>query len=162
MYVLLLVMRTIHILSGVFWVGTMLFLVRLLFPAIRDGGPRAGSIMVNLAHAKAMTAIPIAGSLAILSGLYLYWHDSGGFNMSFMRTGMGMTYATGGLTAIIAMMIGGGVVRRRMVSWIALLQEPSVDEAALRTAQEGVAAVAGIVVILLTITGVAMAIGRYM
>lgn len=43
------ILRMIHLLSGVVWVGAVFFLTAVLEPAIEAGGPDAGRFMQRLA-----------------------------------------------------------------------------------------------------------------
>lgn len=45
MYAELLILRIVHVLSGTFWVGSMLFTMIFLFPSLQEAGPAAGSVM---------------------------------------------------------------------------------------------------------------------
>jgi len=45
----MLILRVIHILLGIFWVGTALFFVLFFEPTIRAAGPAGGAVMGRLA-----------------------------------------------------------------------------------------------------------------
>ena len=72
---LLLLLRVMHVLLGVFWAGTIMFVSLLLMPSVRDAGPDGGKVMLALMRRGYMTLIPIAAILTIVSGLWLYWLD---------------------------------------------------------------------------------------
>ena len=48
MHAAVIALRLIHILSAIFWVGTLLFTTFYLFPATAKAGPAAGPVMGNL------------------------------------------------------------------------------------------------------------------
>ena len=169
MDVALIVARLIHIGAGVFWAGTMLFSARFLIPAMEDAGPPSGAVMTALGKRGYATAIPVAAVLTILAGIYLLYRASAGFNNVYMSSGSGITYSIGGTAAIIALAIGATMVRGAMTKVLDLL-----ESAASRPESERGAIVAEIaahrgrgargtriVALLLTITVICMAIGRY-
>ena len=45
---LLIVLRLLHIVLGVFWVGAVVFIAFLLFPSVRESGPAGGAVMQRL------------------------------------------------------------------------------------------------------------------
>ena len=169
MDVILVVMRLIHVSLGVFWVGTMVFNAMFLGPSVRDAGPDGAKVMAGLMRRRFMDVMPAVAILNILSGLWLYWKMSGGFEPAYMRSGTGMTFGTGGLLAIVAFVIGVTVVRPSMLKAMAL--SPTVAQAspaerdalmARVQALRGKAMGAGkVVAILLGLAVAAMAIARY-
>lgn len=165
----LIIARLIHVSAGVFWAGTMFFMARFLIPAFDDAGPDAGKVMNALAKHGFMTAIPIAAVLGILSGIYLLWRASTGFDDTYMASGPGRTYSIGGTAAIIAFAIGATVVRGSMMKALTLgnsvASAPDSDRAniiseAAKHRAKGATATK-IVAGLLVITVICMAIGRY-
>lgn len=161
--------RIVHVLTGVFWVGTMVFMAAFLVPALRRAGPDSAKVMAALGQGRFMLVMPIVAILTMLSGLWLYWRVSVGFSPEYMRSGPGMVYGTGGALAILAFMIGIIVVRPAMTKVAALSQaamsaEPGDREAIGAKAQalRMRGAKAGeIVAWLLFLATVAMAVGRY-
>lgn len=166
---LLLLMRLLHILLGIFWVGTMMFNSLFLFPAFRDAGPDGAKVGAALVNRRFMVVMPIVALVTILSGLWLYWHLSVGFQPVFMRSGMGMTLGIGAACAIAAFIVGIVVVRPAMVQATALAQSapqagPAERDAQLARAQvlRVRADVAGrLVTSLLVLAAAAMAAARY-
>ena len=116
-----------------------------------------------------MEIMPIIALLSIVSGSWLYWHDSAGTGSGFMRSAMGMAYGTGGALAIIAFIIGATMTRPAMTKATALSLEanradPAKKEVMLAEAQSHRmrAGRAGKwVAILLGLAATAMAVGRY-
>src|SRR5690242_20946730 len=100
---LMVVLRLIHILAGIFWVGATIFLAAFLLPAARAVGPSAGAVMTELMQRQRLQRwINIAMTLAILAGFALYGIDSRISGGGFGRSPAGMTYAVGALLAIVA------------------------------------------------------------
>lgn len=167
--VLLLLMRLLHILSGIFWAGTMIFTARFLFPAIQDAGPDGAKVVAALTKRGFMTVMPIVALITILSGLWLYWRVSGGFQTGFMQSGMGRTLGIGALCAITAFVIGIVVARPAMMRATALAQNaaqanPAERDGMLAQAQALRArsnAATQLVVLLIGLAAAAMAVARY-
>src|ERR1043165_8505588 len=97
---MMIVLRLVHITCGVFWVGTLFFNAVFLGPAIREAGPEGGKVMGILVKNGLPRIMPIIAILAVLAGLVMYDRDSAHFKMSYMKTTVGMAFATGGLLAI--------------------------------------------------------------
>jgi hypothetical protein len=169
MDVTLVVMRLLHVGLGVFWVGVMVFNAIFLGPSVRDAGPDGAKVMAGLMRRRFMDVMPAVAILNILSGLWLYWKMSGGFQPAYMQSGMGMTYGTGGALAVIAFVIGVTVVRPSMLKAIALGQSipqaPASEREALMAQAQGFRARAmgagKLVAVLLGLAAAAMAVARY-
>lgn len=166
---ILLIMRLLHVFSGVFWAGAMLFTARFLLPAIQDAGPDGAKVGAALAKRGFMTVMPIVALITILSGMWLYWHLSVGFQTEFMRSGMGITLSIGALCAIIAFVIGMVFARPAMMRATALAQSaaqasPGERDGMLAQAQALRArsnAATRLVALLLGLAVAAMAVARY-
>lgn len=104
-------LRIIHIGSGVFWAGSLLFLAFFLAPAVGRAGPEGGRVMQELQKARLMHVIPLAALLTILSGAWLMWTLSGGLHPRFFGTGYGMSLSLGAAASILAFVIGLAVMR---------------------------------------------------
>ena len=100
------VLRLLHILSGAFWYGTVIFGARFLMPSLRSAGPAAGPVLAQLNQRKMPMAMMGAGIVNIGSGIWLMFMAAGGAPGVWMRTGMGRTFAIGGALAILAMVLG--------------------------------------------------------
>jgi len=115
MHAELLVLRLIHILSAIMWVGSGLFTTFFLVPALTGSPAAMGQVMAGLTRRRVFRTLEIAAGLAILSGLRLLWIDSAGFSGSYFATGTGNAFAIGGAAAIIAAVFNFGVARPAMV-----------------------------------------------
>ena len=49
---MLILMRLVHIVGGVFWAGTAMFTVVFLIPAVRALGPAGGPVMQEIAEKR--------------------------------------------------------------------------------------------------------------
>jgi len=165
----MLVARVLHVGGGVFWVGAVVFTSVFLLPSIRDAGPDGAKVAAGLQRRRYMDWLPAIALITVLSGFYLYWKVSAGFAPAFMGSVPGMMYGTGSVTALIALLLGLGIVRPSMLEAAALSQEapaegPGRAEAlaraqALRARAGGVGKV---ISLLLVITAITMAVARYL
>ena len=107
----ILVLRLVHILGGIFWVGSGLFTSFFLVPALTQSGAAAGQVMVALQQRRLFTVLPTVAVLTIVSGLRLMWITSGGFSPAYFSTTVGLTYALSGAAAIFAFLASVGLAR---------------------------------------------------
>jgi hypothetical protein len=115
-------------------------------------------------------AMASLGGTVVLTGFYLYWRFTGGFDPAMSGTRAAMVFGTGGIAGTLALILGGAVVARnakRMASIGAQLA--SMPEGAPRTAaiaemtaaRDKAARFGAIVLVLQAIAASAMAIGHY-
>lgn len=115
MHAEILVLRLVHILSAILWVGSGLYTNFFLVPALKDSPALMGPVVAGLTRRRAFRVLEIAAGLTILSGLRLMWIDSEGFSGSYFDTGTGNVFGMGGAAAIIAAVFNFGVGRPAMV-----------------------------------------------
>jgi uncharacterized membrane protein len=163
-------LRLIHILSGVFWVGGILVFARFIFPAARALGPAAGPVMDQLVRVRKLPrALILAGVFSVLSGIGLYWRDSMGFRSEWMGTPTAMVFGVGGLLAITALVIGVTVnapTAQRLAALAGTIQAqggaPTPEqEAEVTRLQKRLGVVLPLVTALVVLATVAMALARY-
>ena len=104
---LVIILRIIHIVAGVFWVGGVLIMTFFIGPTIgatAEAGQRfVGHLMNNLKFSNRMS---IAAGLTILAGFILYWIDSDGFASAWMSSGAGRGFGIGAGFALIGFVFG--------------------------------------------------------
>jgi len=105
------ILRLVHVLGAIFWVGSGIFTSFFLQPVLAKAGPAAEPIMTGLQQKKLFTIIPIVALLTILSGARLMQVASGGFSAAYFQSGMGKTFAFGAAAGIIAFLFGITFVR---------------------------------------------------
>jgi len=167
---LILTLRITHILFGVFWAGAILMMAFFIGPAIKHAGPDGAKVMAGLIKRRFLNIVPAAALLTILSGFWLYWHDSAGFDKAWMGSRMAMALGTGGILALVAFAIGVGVMRPSTMKAIALSQSaaqlPETERGAVMTEIQrlrGRAAGAGMAVaVLMIVIVLTMAVARYL
>ena len=169
MDVTMIILRLVHVIGGIFWVGAMFFVFRFLAPSIAEAGPDGGKVMAGITRRGFMQVMPVISILTLLSGIWLYWRASAGFSRVYLMSGPGHVYAIGGLLAIIAFILGVTVSRPAMMKGMALGKamenaSPAERETMMATAASLRArgeTVGNVIAVLLILAAVAMAIGRY-
>ena len=165
------VLRVVHVLGGMFWIGSALFITFYLLPAMGEAGPAAGPIMGSMRRRHLFVVMPAVALLTILSGARLMWMMSGGFQAGYFATGRGATYGWSGAAAIVAFMVGVFVQRPTGLRMGELQQalakttdEPARAEMAARLErlQRRNTVVGQVLLVLLMVAAVGMAVGRYM
>ena len=132
---LLVVLRLIHILSGVYWAGTMFFFVTFLEPSLRSLGPDGGKVMVRFFERGYLKLVPVIAVVTLLSGLWLLWILSEGFNATYMGSALGMALSTGAALAIVAFLVGMTVMRPAAASiWDIARKLPQEPDESTRNA----------------------------
>ena len=103
----LLVLRLVHILCGIIWVGSGIFSTFFLAPALGKAGPSvAGPVMGAMQQRRLFTIMPVIALLTLLSGFRLLQITSAGFSDAYMRSNMGRTFLWSGIAATLAFLIG--------------------------------------------------------
>jgi hypothetical protein len=165
------ILRLLHIVLGAIWVGIIVFNAVFLGPTVAELGPDGGKVMGALQRRGMMTFLPTIGLLTLLTGLWLFWIVSLGFDPAYLRSGPGHAFGTGGLLAIIGFLLGIAVMRPAMVRVMALAQGMAqVTDEATRAAHQGeiqalrarASTTGRVVAVLLVLATAAMAVGRYL
>lgn len=166
----LLVLRVVHVLGGIFWVGGGLYSALFIVPALAAAGPAMGPVMAELQRRRLFTVLPVVAVLTMLSGLRLLWIVSGGFAAAYFSRATGLTYAVSGAASLAGFLIAMVVARPASMAAGVLQQllatvapEARAEatrrlEALKRRAAVGTAAA----VWLLVIAALGMAVARYL
>lgn len=163
-------LRIVHILFGVFWVGSLLFMARFLMPSLRAVGPAGAPIMQQLTQVLKMPVyLTTAGGLAVLSGIALYWHDSGGFQRVWLESPTGRVFGLGGLLAITGLIVGLTINKPAATQMTELAMaigkaggKPTPEQAAeMKRLQGRLYSATQVIAGLLLLATTAMAIARY-
>ena len=165
----ILVLRLLHVLAGIFWMGSGLFTGLFLIPALALAGTPPGPLFAALGKKRLFAALPLAAAVTVLSGLRLMWVTSGGSFGAYVATPMGRTFALGGAAAVLAFAVSAIFARpssQRAGAIGATLATLSGDERA-RAATEMAklqrrGEVAGrFSLLFMVLAGMAMAVARY-
>jgi hypothetical protein len=165
---LTIILRLIHILGGIFWVGAMIMLAGFLIPTVRATGREGGRFMQSLMQQQRLQFyLGLAAGLTVLSGITMYVRMTTATHGAWAGSGPGIAYGVGAAAAILGAAIGGGLSGSAGRKMVALGQAvgsgpPSTEQQAeLARLQRRMGLGARLAASLLAIAAGAMAVGRY-
>jgi uncharacterized membrane protein len=168
MMALIIVLRLIHILAGIFWLGGTLMLARFIIPTAKRLGPDGGRFFQSLViEARLPVALAAAGWATTLAGLALFFFSSGRFAHSWMTSGQGITLTIGALFGISAALHGAATqapvaMKLASLAGAAPPGPPSPERLAeMQALRDKLATGAAVSAGLLLVAASAMAIARY-
>lgn len=162
------VLRIIHIVAGVLWVGGAGLFFFYLEPAINRLGPDAEKFVDEVVNRR---KIPIyfvtLSTLTVVAGVILYWRD---FGLTINTSPFGLALSLGGLTALVAWLGGNLLIPRTLGQLMAVGAEmkasagpPSAElMSRMHAIQERLRLIGLIDIALLLFAVVAMASARYL
>lgn len=167
MNILVLILRLLHIIGGVFWVGgaiAMNFFVGRTIRATGDAGKQfVGHLMGKTNFSQFMSYSSIT---SVVAGFILYGIDSNWFTSAWQSSGPGIGFGLGALFALVGVVTGimNGNNNRKMGSLGAQIQgRPTAEQAAqLGAIQSQQAWVVPVNTISLLLSLGLMAIARYL
>jgi uncharacterized membrane protein len=159
-------LRIIHIVGGVFWVGSSILTAVFLTPAMAATGENGQKFMAHLITKSRLTAsITGAAILTVLAGGVLYWIDSQGLTSRWIHSGPGLGFGLGALLALIGLVFGLIVGRNSTVLGTVASQvegKPTAEQMARITSARQKLAYAGpISTVTLVLALLCMATARY-
>ena len=155
-----LTLRVLHVLCGMFWVGSGLYSTIFMLPAIQKAGPAAGPIYAELQRRKLFTVLPLVAVITMLTGIRLLWIVSGGFEGAYFHTRAGHTFAAAGASSILAFVIAMVVSRPAAVKLATLPPTASAEERASLKRRSDIGTI--VAMSLLTLAALGMSIARYL
>ena len=167
---LFLSMRVLHVVLAGAWLGAVMLVSLFLGPALQNLGTAGPPVIAALVRRGVPAYIASIGGLTIVTGVYLFWRFTGGFDPAISASRAGMMFSIGALTGLIALILGGSIVGASAKKVAALTgQLASTPEGAARTALVGnmdmlrarMRTFGRIVLVLLLISMVTMALGHY-
>ncbi|HAV78472.1 MAG TPA: hypothetical protein DCX53_14080 [Anaerolineae bacterium] len=164
---LTLTLRLIHIVGGIFWVGSALLMNVFIAPTLRatgDSGKQfASHLMTRTRFTNAMT---ISVYATVIAGFWLYGIDSNWFQSPWMSSGAGVGYGIGAAFGIVGMVAGikNGANNRKMAELGSKIQgKPTTEQMAVLSAiQEQQAWIVPVNSYTLLVAAFFMAIARYL
>src|SRR5688572_19411498 len=103
----MLVLRLLHIFTGVFWAGAVFYMAFFVLPAIKALGPEGGKFMQQLTRTKNMPVVlSLSGLISVLAGFRLLQLASGNFEGFWFQSNMGMALTIGSSFALLGLLIG--------------------------------------------------------
>jgi uncharacterized membrane protein len=111
MGILIMVLRVIHIFSGVFWVGFAFFNIGFLQPTVTATGTEGQKTMQYLTQkTRLLSTVYATATLTMLSGLIMYWILLG-FRLTAFLSGYGVVLTIGSIAGVIAWIFVVVVIR---------------------------------------------------
>jgi uncharacterized membrane protein len=168
---LMIVLRLIHIVLGVFWAGAAFVTAGFLLPSAQAAGPASGPMMKQLIAVRRLpVVVMVAAILTLLSGLGMYWRDNSVSNGAFARSTQGMTLGLGAVVALLTLGLGMGVITptgKKLTELMATIASsggpPTAEQgktmAALQARMMAGSRAAAALVLIIVIT---MAVARYL
>lgn len=163
------ILRSVHIFSGVLWVGGAISYFFFVEPAVKGLGAARPKFMQGFIEKRRYPLyMNVVSALTIVAGALLYWNTSGGLQLAWVRTGAGLGFTFGSVVALVVYLIGFLMLRPRAERMGALGKQigaaggpPTAEQAAeLGQLEHELRSVKRIDVILLTIALLAMAAAR--
>ncbi|MFQ5945957.1 MAG: hypothetical protein ACE5NC_06850 [Anaerolineae bacterium] len=169
LYVILL--RIVHIFSGVFWVGTAALSVFFIQPTAAALGPDAQKFMQDLSNRRRLSDFRLTVAvLNVITGILLYWRASVGLQAAWITSGPGLGFTAGALAGIAALGVRLLITQSAIVRSRALRAEiqaagqpPTAEQVADLNQLGATASKAGRwTLVLLIVTLLFMATARYL
>jgi uncharacterized membrane protein len=164
-----LLLRLIHIVSGILWVGGALLIFLYVEPAATKLGPAAETFMNEIFfNRKLPIYFAVASTLTVLAGAVLYFRGAGGLAVWGGTTGTTLT--VGALAAVVAWIGGNAFIPRTFMQFQKLGAEaaaaggpPSADlQARIHAVQERLRLIGVIDTVLLVIAVITMESAKYL
>ena len=107
MNTLMIVLRIIHIISGIFWVGGGLVMFFFIVPTLGATAEAGQKFAQHLMTQTRFTAIVTSAAiLTVLAGSSLFWIDSDGLTSAWTHSSVGLGFAIGAFFALIGLIFG--------------------------------------------------------
>ena len=151
-----LLLRVVHVLLAAVWIGMTTFVVFLLMPTIKESGPGGAPLAQAMLRRGLHIYMASLGGTVVLTGFYLYWRFTGGFDPALSATRGAMMFGTGGIAGTLALILGGAVVGKN-----AKKMATATSPAEFAAYRDKATTFGHIVLILQVIAIAAMALGHY-
>ena len=165
-----LTMRAAHVLLAAIWFGAVTANVFFVIPAIQEAKGAGGQVMGILTRRGYITFLQAVSGIVTLTGFYLYYHLTQGFDPIVSGSMPARVFGAGGVAGFIASFVGPMFVGRNMkkIGQLMTKASPMADgpeKGALLAQVEGLRAQAGlwskITLALMTIALLTMSVGHY-
>jgi hypothetical protein len=165
-----LLLRLVHILAGIFWVGAIFLMAGFLLPTLRATGREGGRFMQHLMQQRRLPIfLAIAMLLTVLSGFTLYTRMVSATHGAWAGTPPGIAYGVGGLSAIlgalVGMLVSGSAARRMAAIGQRSAQAggpPAAEQVEMERLQGRMVLGSRLVAGFLAVAATAMAVARYL
>ena len=166
MNTLIIVLRFVHILSGVFWVGSSVLLGFFISPAVAATADAGQRFMAHLVTKARITLfITISAILTVLAGGWLFWIDSDGLTSAWQNSGPGIGFGVCAIFAFIGLVFGimVGVNTNTLGTLASQIKGKPTDEQmkTIQTAQQRLKVVGPVGPLVQIVALICMATARY-
>ncbi len=167
----LIVLRWVHIFCAVYWAGATFLVAGFLEPSIRATGSDGVKVMRYFSGPGRYTSsMLIAGILAWISGILLYWRVSNSLNSDWLSSGYGIGLTVGAIAGTVSAIIGMAVLSRSAKQMVAIGNEieaqggpPSPEQGAQIAQLQGtLRTFGGVNTVFMAISVTGMAIAQYL
>jgi|GEM_PF-278638 len=136
------IIRLLHIIAGVIWVGAGIMLSMYIDPVLKSSGIDSSKFMRALYTKSGFDKLmPIVAIVTTVAGLILYWMVSDGFaSVDYMRSGQGIVLGIGVVFGLLAFGHGFMALGSQSRKYVKLVNEsgdtPTSDQQEALTALE--------------------------
>jgi uncharacterized membrane protein len=103
----LMLLRIIHIVGGVIWVGGVVAIAGFILPAARAVGPAAGPVMNQLVRVRKLPLyMLITGWLTVIAGFILYGRLGMLAGPAWFATPAAQVFGVGGVLGLVVVLMG--------------------------------------------------------
>ncbi len=120
--VLFLSLRVLHVLLAAVWLGSTAFMTFFVMPVIEQTGAAGHQVTIALDRRKLGAYFGAIGGTTVLTGIYLFWRFTGGFDPVVSGSPAGIHYSVGAAAGLLALILGGSVVGRSASKAASLLE----------------------------------------
>ncbi|MCC7208176.1 MAG: hypothetical protein IT323_12780 [Anaerolineae bacterium] len=114
MNTVILLLRILHVVGGVFWVGSAILYFYFVAPSVKGLGPARPQFLQGFIERRRYPMfMNISSAVTILAGALLYWNSSGGLQTAWIQTPTGIGFTIGSVAAILAYLLGFILIRPR-------------------------------------------------
>jgi mono/diheme cytochrome c family protein/uncharacterized membrane protein len=107
----IIVVRLIHILGMVVWLGSGIFTIAFLQPAVTGLGIEGQRFMQSFfKHTRFEIAMPLSGLITVVAGALLFYRVSDGFNSDWMGSTPGIVLSVASLAGLAAFLHGATMI----------------------------------------------------
>ena len=106
-------LRIVHIVTGVFWVGSLFVVVVFVQPSAAALGPAGAPFMSELRRRRFVDVVFIDALFTVVAGSFLYWHDWHTYPSfgDWIGSNLGAALTVGTLLAISGLVVAALVTR---------------------------------------------------
>src|SRR5919109_1380348 len=102
----ILLLRLVHILGGILWLGAATTMFVFLQPTAQATAPEGQRFMLHLLRDRRFSEVVLGSALlTAVAGALLYWRDSGGLQPAWMTGPHGLGFTLGGLAGLLALLL---------------------------------------------------------